>query len=60
MIDDNQLSFINHVVGMSKKLKFKYIKNYKLTVTPESLCGDKETKPVTYKLTDFVKEVWSI
>ena len=45
---------------MSKKLKFKYIKNFKLNVTPEILCGDKNSKPVTHKLTDFVKEVWSI
>jgi len=59
-IDDNQLEFINKVVGMSKREKFRFIKNFKVNVTPEGLCGDAVSKPVTHKLTDFVKEVWSI
>ena len=43
---------------MTKKQKFLYIKNAKLTLTPEQLCGTSPSKD-TSRLLDFVTEVMS-
>jgi hypothetical protein len=41
MVNESQLKFISQVVGMSKKKKFKFIKQSKLSMTAEDLCGKK-------------------
>ena len=45
---------------MSKKKKFRYIKNCKLNLTPLDLCGTMSNAPVTHKLLDFVEEVMKL
>jgi len=50
LMDENQLGIITQVEGMGKKEKFKYIKNHKLAMTAEQLCGTEETKPETCRL----------
>ena len=58
LVDETQLKFIEQVVGMSKKRKFRFIKQVKIQMTPEKLCGGKNC--VTRKLLEFVNEVFSI
>ena len=36
-----------------------FIKNKKLNLTPETLCGTEETTKDTHRLQDFVREVMS-
>jgi hypothetical protein len=60
LLDENQLGFINCIHNLTKKQKFKFIKNFKLSQTPEDLCGTKEKNPDTYRLLEFVREVFSI
>ena len=44
LIDENQLKIIQQVERMTKKQKFLYIKNAKLKLTPEELCGTSPSK----------------
>lgn len=46
--------------GLSKKKKFKLIKNVKSSITPRELCGTAAKNPETYRLEDFITEVMSI
>jgi len=59
-IDESMLSFIDGVVGMSKKEKFKYIRNCKLAMTCQELCGTASENPETHKLLAFVEEVMGL
>jgi hypothetical protein len=60
LVDENQLGFIKEVEGLSKKKKFKLIKNVKASITPRELCGTAAKNPETYRLEDFITEVMSI
>lgn len=60
LIDEIQLGYINRVSGLSKKEKFKTIKKIKLQQTARDLCGSENTSPDTYRLTEFVQEVFNM
>lgn len=40
LIDENMLGIIQQVDGLKKKEKFKFIKEKKLTMTAQELCGN--------------------
>ena len=60
LLDESHFKFINQVVGLSKKDKFKYIKNSKLSMSPLDLCGTKQRSPISNKFLEFVEEVMQL
>ncbi len=60
LVDEDQLGIIQQVEGLKKKEKFKFIKNHKLRMTPQQLCGTDSRNPETYRFTPFVQEVFCL
>ena len=60
MLDIDRLKFINEVEGIAKKDKFRIIKDQKLAMSVQDLCGKSSIESQAFLLTDFVKNIMSL
>lgn len=60
MIDIDRLKFINEVEGIAKKEKFKIIKDLKLAMSINDLCGKDLKESQAYLISEFVKNVMEL
>lgn len=60
MMDIDRLKFINEVEGISKKEKFKIIKDQKLSMSVKELCGKTITESSAFLISDFVQNVMDL